>query len=130
MDVIYLYGAPAIGKRTVAHELAKLTGFKVVDNHIHTPLILTFFKKQIKNPRWLPGTSGCLGAPAALVTGGAGIRGQNEYLLHFSTQRTSGNGNFSLIFLIITALADRLAVRAVFGNTGHPLASTADRLGA
>jgi len=43
VEVIYLYGAPAVGKRTVALELAKLTGLKVVDNHIHTNLVLNFF---------------------------------------------------------------------------------------
>ena len=48
MNVIYLYGAPALGKRTIAHELSKLTGFKVVDNHIHTNLVLNFFPLKSK----------------------------------------------------------------------------------
>jgi len=48
MQVIYLYGAPAIGKRTVANKLAKITNFKVVDNHIHTPIALRFFTNSSK----------------------------------------------------------------------------------
>lgn len=34
MKLIFLYGAPAVGKLTVAHELAKLTGFRVFHNHL------------------------------------------------------------------------------------------------
>ncbi|HEV2750565.1 MAG TPA: hypothetical protein VGV12_08595 [Gemmatimonadales bacterium] len=37
--VIYLIGIPAVGKYTVARELARMTGAKVVDNHlINTPV--------------------------------------------------------------------------------------------
>jgi len=34
MKLIFLYGAPAVGKLTVAQELAKLTGFRVFHNHL------------------------------------------------------------------------------------------------
>lgn len=35
MKFIFIYGPPAVGKLTVANELAKITGFKVFHNH-HT----------------------------------------------------------------------------------------------
>jgi tRNA uridine 5-carbamoylmethylation protein Kti12 len=33
MKLIFIYGPPAAGKLTVANELAKLTNFKIYDNH-------------------------------------------------------------------------------------------------
>lgn len=34
MKLIFIYGAPAVGKLTVARELEKQTGFKVFHNHL------------------------------------------------------------------------------------------------
>ena len=34
MKLIFIYGSPAVGKLTVANELAKMTGFKVFHNHL------------------------------------------------------------------------------------------------
>ena len=34
MDFVFLYGAPAVGKLTVGRELARLTGFRLFDNHL------------------------------------------------------------------------------------------------
>ena len=39
MKLIVIYGPPAAGKLTVAKELSKLTGFKVLHNHITIDLI-------------------------------------------------------------------------------------------
>jgi hypothetical protein len=37
--IIYLIGIPAVGKYTVAREIGRMTGAKVVDNHlINTPV--------------------------------------------------------------------------------------------
>lgn len=33
MKLLFLYGPPAAGKLTVAHEISRLTGFKLFDNH-------------------------------------------------------------------------------------------------
>lgn len=43
MKLIFLYGAPAIGKLTVARELAGLTGFKVFHNHLSIDCIEPVF---------------------------------------------------------------------------------------
>ena len=34
MKHLFLYGAPAVGKLTVAKELADLTGYKLFHNHL------------------------------------------------------------------------------------------------
>ncbi|MGA2559673.1 MAG: AAA family ATPase [Terracidiphilus sp.] len=44
MKLIFLYGLPATGKLTVAHELAAITGFKVFHNHLVVDVLLTVFE--------------------------------------------------------------------------------------
>ncbi len=43
MKLIFFYGAPAVGKLTVARELARLTGFKVFHNHLSIDCIEPIF---------------------------------------------------------------------------------------
>ena len=44
MQLIFLYGMPATGKLTVAHELKALTGFPVFHNHLAVALLLSTFE--------------------------------------------------------------------------------------
>ncbi|MFA4930874.1 MAG: AAA family ATPase [Patescibacteria group bacterium] len=39
MKLVYIYGAPAAGKLSVAKELAKLTGYGVLHNHLFNDLV-------------------------------------------------------------------------------------------
>ena len=34
MDLVFIYGPPGVGKLSVAKELARLTGYKLFDNHV------------------------------------------------------------------------------------------------
>ncbi len=43
MKLLIIYGAPAVGKLTVANEVAKLTGFKVFHNHLSIDAIQPIF---------------------------------------------------------------------------------------
>ena len=43
MNLIFIYGAPATGKLTVAEELAKATGYKVFKNHTFVSCIADVF---------------------------------------------------------------------------------------
>ena len=43
MKLVFLNGAPATGKWTVAQELAKLTGFKIMHNHLTGDVVREFF---------------------------------------------------------------------------------------
>jgi deoxyadenosine/deoxycytidine kinase len=44
MKLIFIYGSPAVGKYTVANEIAKLTNFKVFHNHLTVDAILPIFE--------------------------------------------------------------------------------------
>lgn len=44
MRMIFLYGPPAVGKLTVAKELAKITGYKVLHNHLTVDLISSLYE--------------------------------------------------------------------------------------
>ncbi|MGI8835589.1 MAG: AAA family ATPase [Pyrinomonadaceae bacterium] len=43
MILIFIHGAPAVGKLTVARELAKVTGFPVFHNHLTVDLVSSLF---------------------------------------------------------------------------------------
>ena len=44
MKLVIIYGPPAVGKLTVAKELAKLTKFKIFHNHLTVDLLNSLFK--------------------------------------------------------------------------------------
>ncbi len=43
MKLVIIYGAEAIGKLTIAKELAKVTGFRLFHNHVSVDVARTFF---------------------------------------------------------------------------------------
>ena len=43
MKLIFLHGAPAVGKLTVARELVALTGFRLFHNHLTVDLVSSLF---------------------------------------------------------------------------------------
>jgi chloramphenicol 3-O-phosphotransferase len=43
MKLVFLHGAPAVGKLTVARELANLTGFRLFHNHLTVDLVTALF---------------------------------------------------------------------------------------
>jgi tRNA uridine 5-carbamoylmethylation protein Kti12 len=44
MNLVIIFGPPAVGKMTVAQELAKITGIKVFHNHMTIDLLTKFFE--------------------------------------------------------------------------------------
>ena len=50
MKFVVIFGPPAVGKMTVGHELAKLTGLKLFHNHMTIELVLNFF--DFNDPRF------------------------------------------------------------------------------
>ena len=51
MKLIILYGPPAVGKLTVASELARLTGYKLFHNHLSVDLVASIFDFGV-GPFW------------------------------------------------------------------------------
>ncbi|MFA5381610.1 MAG: AAA family ATPase [Candidatus Micrarchaeia archaeon] len=49
MKMIFIYGSPAVGKLTVAKEIAKLTDFKLFHNHLTVDLVKSLFPFRSKN---------------------------------------------------------------------------------
>jgi predicted kinase len=43
VDLVFIYGPPGVGKLTVATELARLTGYKLWDNHISIDAVRPLF---------------------------------------------------------------------------------------
>jgi len=48
MSLVFIHGAPAAGKLTVAKELFKITGYKIFHNHLTMDLVKSIFKKDTK----------------------------------------------------------------------------------
>ncbi len=44
VKLVFIYGPPAVGKLTVATELAKLTGFKLFHNHVSIQFVRSVFE--------------------------------------------------------------------------------------
>jgi hypothetical protein len=44
MDLVYLYGPPAVGKLTVATEIAERTGYRLFHNHLSIDCVLPVFE--------------------------------------------------------------------------------------
>jgi hypothetical protein len=45
MDLVFLYGAPSVGKLTIATEIAQRTGFRLFDNHVSVDFALAIFER-------------------------------------------------------------------------------------
>ena len=46
MKLIVIYGPPAVGKLTVAKELAKITGYRVLHNHLVIDMVESVFSRD------------------------------------------------------------------------------------
>ncbi|MEK9181940.1 MAG: AAA family ATPase [Patescibacteria group bacterium] len=47
--VVFIYGAPAVGKYTTAKKLARITGFKLLHSHAIRDLVFGFFNSNREN---------------------------------------------------------------------------------
>lgn len=47
MELVVIYGAPGVGKLTVARELARKTGYKLFHNHLTVDLVKSLFDFEV-----------------------------------------------------------------------------------
>ena len=52
MELVFIYGPPAVGKYTVGKELAQLTGYKLLHNHSIIDMVNAVFEKEDNGPFW------------------------------------------------------------------------------
>jgi chloramphenicol 3-O-phosphotransferase len=43
MNLVFIHGAPAVGKLSVARELARITGYRLFHNHLTVDLVMSLF---------------------------------------------------------------------------------------
>lgn len=67
MELVIIFGPPAVGKMTVGHELCKATGFKLFHNHALIEPVLDIFP---------------FGSPPYVPAGGGRVRSHNGLLDH------------------------------------------------
>jgi broad-specificity NMP kinase len=48
LKLVFIYGPPAVGKLTVAKELSKLTGYRILHNHLAIDLVESVFDRDNK----------------------------------------------------------------------------------
>lgn len=100
MNLVFIYGPPAVGKLTVAEELAKLTGYKLFHNHLTQDLAGEIFPD--------------FGLP----------RFDLVYDLRLDVFRHAAKGNINLIFTCARDNDERDkqfikdTIDAIFGNNG------------
>jgi chloramphenicol 3-O-phosphotransferase len=81
MKLIFLHGAPAVGKLTVARELAKLSGLRLFHNHLTVDLVSSLFDfgsesfVLLREQIWL-------------ATFGAAARSNVSFIFTFAPERT------------------------------------------
>lgn len=46
MNLVFVYGPPAVGKHTVGSELARLTGYRLFHNHLTIPAVNAIFEEE------------------------------------------------------------------------------------
>lgn len=49
-NLIFIYGPPAVGKLTVARELAELTDYRLFHNHLTVPTVNAIFGRRSEDP--------------------------------------------------------------------------------
>jgi hypothetical protein len=53
MRLVFLYGPPGVGKLTVGSELAALTGFRLIHNHLTVDLVTALFPGFPRSEAWI-----------------------------------------------------------------------------
>jgi len=107
MKLILLYGAPAVGKLSISRELEKMTGFKMLQNHLIADLIASLFGYGNAVTKPLNFSVRMLMFEAAMKNGLTGListfvyydKDQDDYIRKISGLITNGGGKLHLVRL-------------------------------
>ena len=127
MKLVFLHGAPAVGKLTVARELAALTGFRLFHNHLTVDLVSSLFAfgsepfVQLREQIWLAAFAEAARNNVSLVFTFNPERTVRESFVQETIEIVEGAGG-EVVFVELTCaeeeLEDRLedASRKEFGK--------------
>lgn len=116
MNLIFLHGAPAVGKLTIARELAVLTGYRLFHNHLTVDLVSSVFEfgsepfVRLREQIWLSVFQEAVQANLSLIFTFNPERTVRERFIQDVIDIVEG-GNGQLIFIELTCSADELERR-------------------
>ncbi|MEO6508863.1 MAG: AAA family ATPase [Patescibacteria group bacterium] len=106
MNLLFIYGAPGVGKLTVAQELSKLTGYKIAHNHLAQDLVTSIFewkhpeRKRLARKFRLELFEAAAKENISLITTYASVgEGYNEFLDDIISSVERYNGHVYLVKL-------------------------------
>jgi hypothetical protein len=116
MILIFIHGAPAVGKLTVARELARLTGFPLFHNHLTVDLVSSLFAFgtapfiSLREEIWLAAFAEAARSDLSLIFTFNPERTVNEELIQKTTDVVEALGG-RIVFVELTCSQDELEQR-------------------
>jgi chloramphenicol 3-O-phosphotransferase len=116
MKLVFLHGAPAVGKLTVARELAQLTGFRLFHNHLTVDLVSSLFPfgsepfVRLREEIWLASFAAAAHAGTSLIFTFNPERTVREGFIQQASECVTAEGG-RVIFVELTCVADELERR-------------------
>jgi chloramphenicol 3-O-phosphotransferase len=127
MKLIFLYGAPAVGKLTVAQELARVTGYRLFHNHLTVDLVSSLFPfgsepfVRLRETIWLAAFAEAAREDQSLIFTFNPERSVREHFIQ-DTIDVVANENGAVVFVELTCAEQELerrmedASRKAFGK--------------
>jgi hypothetical protein len=116
MILIFIHGAPAVGKLTVARELARLTGFPLFHNHLTVDLVSSLFAFgtapfiSLREEIWLAAFAEAARSDLSLIFTFNPERTVNEEFIQKTTDVVEALGG-RIVFVELTCSQDELEQR-------------------
>ena len=116
MKLVFIHGAPAVGKLSVARELARLTGFRLFHNHLTVDLVSSLFTfgsepfVLLREEIWLSAFREAARHNISLIFTFNPERSVREHFIQDTLDVVEGAGG-SVVFVELTCAQDELEDR-------------------